>query len=104
MRFQIPQFIETEVKLVGPLTLKQFLWVGLGVVIIYLTFLMTGGISFMFFMVSLPVATISACLAFVKVEGQPLINYVMHGLSYLLSPKRYVFRKSDDKINLPGNR
>ena len=30
MRFQLPQFIETEVKIVGPFTLQQFLWVAGG--------------------------------------------------------------------------
>ncbi len=30
MRFQVPQFIETETKIVGPFTLKQFLYIALG--------------------------------------------------------------------------
>ena len=28
MQFQVPQFVEVEDKIVGPLTLKQFLYVG----------------------------------------------------------------------------
>ena len=38
MQFQVPQFIETEDKIVGPFTLRQFIYVagaGLGSVILY---------------------------------------------------------------------
>ena len=98
MRFQLPQFIETETKLVGPLTLRQFLWVAGGAAIIFFLF-MTLQLSFLFFVFALPIAAIFLALAFLKVEGMPLINYVAYLLSYLLNPKRYVFRKKDDNQN-----
>ena len=94
MRFQLPQFIETETKLVGPLTLRQFLWVAGGASILFLLF-MTVGLSFFFFAAGIPVAAIFAALAFLKMEGIPLINYLAYLLSYLLNPKRYIFRKED---------
>ncbi|MEK7139031.1 MAG: PrgI family protein [Patescibacteria group bacterium] len=101
MRFQLPQFIETETKLVGPLTLKQFLWVAGGVAIIFLLF-MIFGLSFVFFVAGLPIAAIFAALAFLKMEEMPLINYIAYLLSYLLNPKRYIFRKEDsDKFINP---
>ena len=40
MQFQVPQFIETEDKIVGPFTLRQFMYVagaGLGSAILYFT-------------------------------------------------------------------
>ncbi|OGN09933.1 MAG: hypothetical protein A3J46_03465 [Candidatus Yanofskybacteria bacterium RIFCSPHIGHO2_02_FULL_41_11] len=95
MRFQLPQFIETETKLVGPLTLKQFLWVAGGVSILFLMF-MTLQVSFLFFLIGIPVAALFLALAFLKIEGIPLINYIAYLLSYLLNPKRYVFRKEDN--------
>lgn len=98
MRFQLPQFIETETKLVGPLTLKQFLWVAGGVSILFLMF-MTLQVSFLFFLIGIPVAALFLALAFLKIEGIPLINYIAYLLSYLLNPKRYIFRKDEDKIS-----
>ena len=94
MRFQLPQFIETETKLVGPLTLRQFLWVAGGAAILFLLFTVTQG-SFIFFIAGIPIAAIFLALAFLKIEGMPLINYIAYLLSYLLNPKRYVFRKED---------
>ena len=98
MRFQLPQFIETETKLVGPLTFKQFLWVAGGAAILFLLF-MTLQLSFLFFAIGIPIAGMFLALAFLKIEGMPLINYVTYLLSYLLNPKRYIFRKEEDKMS-----
>ena len=100
MRFQLPQFIETETKIVGPLTLRQFLWVAGGAAILFLLFTVTQG-SFLFFIAGIPIAAIFLALAFAKVEGMPLINYIAYLLSYVLNPKKYVFRKSaEEKIEI----
>ena len=101
MRFQIPQFIETEAKLVGPFTLKQFLWVAAGASILYLAFILTGG-SFWFYLLAIPVSGISLAFAFLKIDGTPLINYVVYGLGFAFRSKKYVFHKEDGTINTDG--
>ena len=30
MKFQVPQFIETEEKIIGPFTVKQFIFIAIG--------------------------------------------------------------------------
>lgn len=99
MRFQIPQFIETEVKIVGPFTLQQFLWVAGGVAILFLLFMFVKGL--LFIALALPIAAIFTAMAFVKVDGVPLLIYVSYGLSYILNPKKYIFKKGGDQ-NYPG--
>lgn len=99
MRFQLPQFIETETKLVGPLTLRQFLWVAGGVSILFLLF-MTLGPGLLFFVAGIPVIALFGALAFLQIEGIPLVNYVTYLLSYLLNPKRYIFRKEGNNKSL----
>ena|SRR3989344_5526608 len=98
MRFQIPQFIETEVKIVGPFTLMQFLWVAGGVAVLFLMFMFVKG--FLFIALALPIAAIFTAMAFVKVDGVPLLVYASYGLSYILNPKKYIFKKDDQ--NNPG--
>jgi len=91
MRFQVPQFIETESKLVGPLTLKQFIWVALGVGLLLLLFrVLSGGILFL---VSTIVIFVFGALAFYRIEGMPLIEYITTALSYIFKPKKYFFKK-----------
>ena len=100
MRFQLPQFIETETKLVGPFTLKQFVWIAAGGAIVYLAYLMLG-LTIWFFIVSLIGGGASAALAFVKIDGTPLLNFIIYAISFTISPRRYLFRKNNDKIDLP---
>ena len=93
MRFQIPQFIETEVKIVGPFTLMQFLWVAGGAAVLFLLFMFVKG--FLFIALALPIAAVFTAMAFVKVDGVPLLVYASYGLSYILNPKKYIFKKEE---------
>ena len=90
MRFQLPQFIETEIKIVGPFTLKQFLWVAAGAVLIFLDFSIFGG--FVAIIIGLPIAGVALALAFLKIDDLPLINYVANALSYMFGTKEYRYR------------
>ena len=94
MKFQVPQFIETETKLVGPFTLKQFIWVAGGGSLIFLSFMSLP--AYIAFIISLPVGVIFGSLAFVKIDNTPLLNYIVYSLAYLLNPKKYFFKKDDD--------
>ncbi len=91
MKYQLPQFIETEVKLVGPFTLRQFLWVAGGASILFLLFVVLRP-GVLFFILAIPVIGCSLSLAFVKIQGMPLINYLSYILAYSLNPKKYVYR------------
>ena len=101
MRFQVPQFIETEAKLIGPLTLKQFLWVAGGVAMLVLEVMLLSGI-FLLVAAFLTLAFFGA-LAFLKVEGMPFVNFLAYALAYALGSKEYLFKQSgsSDEIDLP---
>lgn len=103
MRYQVPQFIETETKLVGPLTLKQFLWVAGGVSMSILEYLFLDG--YIFIGAFLLTTAFFGALAYLKIEGQPLINFIAYALAYALGSKRYLFRRSEDNgmVKLPDN-
>lgn len=103
MRFQLPQFIETEVKIVGPFTLQQFLWIAGGASFVFLLYMLVKGV--LFFILALPVAGIFLALAFLKIDGIPLIVYASYSISYFTNPKKYIFKKEDEKIteHIPHN-
>ncbi|MEK7125232.1 MAG: PrgI family protein [Patescibacteria group bacterium] len=92
MRFQLPQFIQTEIKLIGPFTLKQFLWVAGGTALIFVAFMVIGP-RFLFFVFAVPVSAVSLALAFVRIQDMPLINYLAYALAYVLNPKRYLYQQ-----------
>ena len=96
MKFQVPQFIETETKLIGPFTLKQFLWFASGGAILLLLAMILP--IYVFFILAIPIGGLFFSLAFVKINEAPLVDYFMYAINYFLSPKQYVFKKEEDKL------
>ena len=94
LRFQVPQFIETETKIVGPFTIKQFLWLGGGGAVLVVFYMLLPKI--IFFVVALPVSAVFVAFAYVKIDNISLFNYAVYALSFALNPKRYLFKKEEE--------
>ena len=94
MKFQVPQFIETETKIVGPLTWKQFIWVALGVGLLLILFRFLTGPLLIF--VSIIVIAVFDALAFLRIEKMTLIEYLIKALSFALGPKKYLLKKENN--------
>ncbi|MFA6094567.1 MAG: PrgI family protein [Candidatus Paceibacterota bacterium] len=94
MRFQVPQFIEVEDKIFGPLTLKQFIYVagGAGICVTLWVFLP----FFFALLIGIPVAIFSLLLAFYRMNKQPFIVIAEAWLLYMLKSKLYVWRKDEN--------
>lgn len=101
MRFQVPQFIEIEDKIFGPLTLKQFIYLAGG-----------AGLSFVLFrFFYLPIAILlivvvvggSLALAFYQINNKPLINMAQSAFGYYVSSKLYLWKKKDKVKEAPKN-
>ena len=90
-RYQVPQFIEIEDKIFGPLTLKQFIYLagGAGLCLFFFT-LLPLYIALIFM---LPVMGFSAALAFYKVNGRPFIDAVEHAVKYFFGTKLYLWKQ-----------
>ena len=95
MRFQVPQFIEVEDKIFGPLTFKQFIYVAGGVGFSVVLFLFLP--KFLAIIIALPIILFSAALAFYKVNGKPFVNMVESFVKYTLTNKLYIWKKEDRK-------
>jgi hypothetical protein len=95
MEYQVPQFIEVEDKLVGPLTLKQFLYVagGGGLCVIFFAYLP----FVVAFICAIPVAGFTLALAFYKVNGKPLIDVLEAGFNYYTSERLMLWKYSAPK-------
>ncbi|EKE16016.1 MAG: hypothetical protein ACD_11C00054G0006 [uncultured bacterium] len=95
MLFNVPQYIDVEDKIVGPLTAKQLIWmIILGVVILVMWSVLPKPV---FFIVILPVVAFFVALAFYKPYGQPLIKFVIAGVMYLFIPKNYIWKRIPQK-------
>jgi len=87
----VPQYIDVEDKIAGPLTWKHLGWIfgGSGIILIAFTFLerMT------FFMVAIPIGLMTIALAFYKPNGISLISFLGYGFTYLFHPKTYIWQR-----------
>jgi len=102
MKFQLPQFIETEVKLVGPFTLRQFLWLSGGAALTFVLFLTLPILWAV--MIAIPIGITSIAFAFVKVGGVPLVTYAAYMLSYFLNPKKYTYQQGENNQDIFSKR
>lgn len=96
MEYQVPQFIEVEDHIVGPLTLKQFIYLagGAGICVVFIVYLpLIFGILF-----ALPVAGFAVALAFYKVNGKPFIDVLESATSYYTGSKLFIWKHEDKKV------
>lgn len=96
-QYQVPQFIDVEDKIFGPLTTKQFFYL-----------LGTGGLAFLFWfflkfwlflILGGPIIGLGVALAFVKVNGRPFIDTVANFLNFMAKPRLYLWKQIPKKIS-----
>ena len=97
MRSQVPQFIESETKIIGPFTLKQFLFVAGGASLIVMEYILLPGIFFL--VAAMITGSFFAALAFLKIDGQPFINYLAYFIAYLIGAKRYQYTPKQTPVD-----
>lgn len=95
MRFQVPQFIEVEDKIFGPLTLKQFIYLLGGGAAIFLLYIFLP--FFIFIILATPVGAFTAALAFFKVNNRSFIKFTESAFKHLTRSKTYIWKKKDLK-------
>ncbi len=93
MNFVLPQFIDMEARIVGPLTLKQFSFVGVGTTISFLAYFTLGKTSMPLAIALIAIIEGIACaLAFVKMDGIALPTVMRHYMMFAMSPQIYLWK------------
>jgi hypothetical protein len=95
MRYQVPQFIEVEDKVVGPLTIRQAIYVvgGAGMCFIFYTYL---PIYISVFFIA-AIACLSLALAFYKVNNKPFIDFLESAFTFYTKKNLYIWKKEEKK-------
>ena len=90
MEYQVPQFIEVEDKIFGPLTLRQFIYMagGAGLCAILIIYLHIIG-----FILSIPVAVFALALSFYKINSKSFIEILEAGFNYYVGGRLYLWKK-----------
>ncbi|KKU94491.1 MAG: hypothetical protein UY26_C0001G0043 [Candidatus Jorgensenbacteria bacterium GW2011_GWA1_48_13] len=90
--FQVPQFIEQKAKIIGPLTLEQFMYIAVAGALSFIAYYVFN--FFFWLMVSAVMFVIAVALAFVKVNGQSMPQIIRAGFAYIWKPRTYTWQRA----------
>ena len=96
MEYQVPQFIEVEEKIFGPLSIKQFVYVagGIGICVVLVLYLpRIIGIA-----LAIPLAMFTMALAFYKVNNKPFIEILEAGFNYYFGGRLYLWKREQKQL------
>lgn len=90
-QFVIPQFIDVEDKIIGPITTRQFIILLAVTIILFIAYKL---LTFLYFLAfGLPVFGLGVVIAFIKVNGQPFHFFLLNLIQTTRRPKLRVWNK-----------
>ena len=103
MQFKVPQDVQREDTIVGPLTLKQLAILGLGGGIAYVVY--TTLATNYYWQVWLPptalVAGITVAFAFARIHELTLTRYLIYLLEYTMLPRKRIWIQGAAEVKKP---
>lgn len=102
MQFKIPQNVQMEDKIVGPLTLKQLIIVGAGGGFAYFIYvsLSKAWVIHVAILGAAPVALLTLAIAFLKIHGLTFIQYVLAAIEFYFTPRQQVWEQGGGEVFL----
>ena len=94
-QYKVPQNVEAEDKIIGPMTLKQFIYAIMGVGWAGLCFLIFKSVPVVGIIVALPFTLLFMLLAFYQRDGQNFEQYLVAIVGYFSQSRQRYWRKED---------
>lgn len=94
----VPQFIDTEDKIVGPLTAKQLGWLAAAGVLFLIAWNTLDTSSAIFS--ALIIGGIFGALAFYRPYNQSLLQFILSSIYFMFNPKMYIWKRNYDSIKI----
>lgn len=89
MQYRVPQFIEREMRLVGFLTVRQTLVMGIAAVILFILYFLLSKIFFTIAVVI--IGGVSLIFAFGKINERNISNLLFSYIEFFLKPRIYLW-------------
>jgi hypothetical protein len=102
MQFQVPQFIETEDKIVGPLSMRQFIYVAIAGGLSAMLYFSVGGFVWIFG--SIIIFALAGALCFIKIEGRPFLDVMLAAANFYWKPQMYVWQPEHPTVRMAKKR
>ena len=88
-QYQVPQFIELEDRIIGPLTLKQFLYLAFAGAFLFVFWFLF--VFYIWIIIAIPIMALAATFAFLKINDRPFVYFFLSFIKYFAKPKLYIF-------------
>lgn len=92
LQYNIPQFVDSEDKIIGPVSLRQFAFLVIGAVGIGFLWAFKPNMAF-FVIMTVPVVGASIAFAFVKINGRDFMDFIGSLFGYLLKTNVYLWKR-----------
>ncbi len=102
MQFRVPQFIDIEDKILGPLTWKQTAYCLGALGSVYISFRLTGSNILGLIFAALPTALFLS-LAFVKINNRNFVDALENAFKFYSKSRLYTWQKKEDALLLPSD-
>lgn len=104
MQYTVPQFIDVEDKIIGPISVRQFLTFLVGFAIIFANYELVYKLflpNFWAFMISsIFIFAVTGTFAFLKINGKPFHYFLLNLLVTLQKPRLRVWNKRLERTDL----
>lgn len=91
MQYTVPQFIDSEDKIIGPITVRQFLIMIVAAILMAIAYAL---LRFMYFLVAaIVIALVTGVVAFVRINGRPFHFFMLSFIERTKKPNIRVWNK-----------
>ena len=90
-QFVVPQFIDVEDKIIGPITVRQFIIIVVAGLILFLEYKLSDLTFFIF--TAIPTMIVFGTIAFVKVNGMPFHFFILNVIQTFKKPALRVWQR-----------
>lgn len=94
MRYQVPQFVDIEDKIIGPFTLRQFL-IYLGGVLICIPMFLLFDLA-LFITVAIPIMGTAVAFAHIRFYGKTFFAIIMNAVRFFMRGQTFLWQRTAD--------
>ena len=95
MDFPVPQFIDVEEKILGPLTFKQTLYVVGAAGLLFILYFFVE--MWLFVILAIIIFGAALALAFIKIGGKTFSQFLISVIIYSFTPHIFIWKKNEVK-------
>lgn len=87
MRYKVPQNIDMQDRIIGPLTMLQFMYAVIGGGFCY-GIIMSGIPKILAYLIAIPIGLFVAAMIFLKINERPFLDFFLSVIEYSSTPKQ----------------